>query len=62
MVECVCRQGYLTVYEQADEGGWCCSVPDLPGIFAWGTDRQEAQRRVEEAIDLSAKRSSLSFR
>lgn len=52
MVECVCRQGYVAVYEQAAEGGWSCRVPDLPEVLAWGNYRQEAQQRIEEAIDL----------
>ncbi len=41
-VEGVCRQRYVAVYEQADDGGWSCRVPSFPEVFAW--ERTDSRR------------------
>jgi predicted RNase H-like HicB family nuclease len=42
---------YVVVFEQAEEGGWGAYLPDLPGVVALGTTRQEAADRIHEAVD-----------
>ena len=49
---------YVVVYEQADDGGWGASMPDLPGVFALGTTRDEVTSRIEEAAVLYAEMMS----
>jgi predicted RNase H-like HicB family nuclease len=41
---------YVVIYEQAEDGGWGAYLPDLPGVVALGTTRQEAAARIEEAL------------
>jgi predicted RNase H-like HicB family nuclease len=41
---------YLVVYEQSDDGGWGALSPDVEGVFALGTSREEAERRMAEAL------------
>jgi predicted RNase H-like HicB family nuclease len=41
---------YLVIYEQAQDGGWGAYLPDLPGVVALGKTRDEAMRRIEEAL------------
>jgi predicted RNase H-like HicB family nuclease len=33
--------------EQEDDGRWIAEVPELPGVLAYGTTRQEAVERVQ---------------
>jgi predicted RNase H-like HicB family nuclease len=33
--------------EREDDGRWIAEVPDLPGVLAYGTTRDEAQARVQ---------------
>jgi predicted RNase H-like HicB family nuclease len=33
--------------EQEDDGRWLAEVPDLPGVLAYGQQRQEAIDRVQ---------------
>lgn len=33
--------------EREDDGRWIAEVPDLPGVMAYGTSRDEAVARVE---------------
>jgi predicted RNase H-like HicB family nuclease len=33
--------------EEEEDGRWIAEVPDLPGVLAYGTDRAEAQARVQ---------------
>ena len=42
---------YVVVFEQAEEGGWGADPPDLPGVVALGTTRQQAADRIHEAVD-----------
>lgn len=41
---------YLVIYEQADDGGWGAYLPDLPGVVALGTTRDEVAERIKEAL------------
>ncbi len=41
---------YVVIYEQAADGGWGSYLPDLPGVVALGKTRDEAARRIEEAL------------
>ena len=49
---------YVVVYEQADDGGWGASLPDLPGVFALGATRDEVTARITEAVALYAEMMS----
>ena len=33
--------------EREDDGGWLADVPALPGVMAYGADREEALRAVQ---------------
>ena len=41
---------YLVIYEQADDGGWGAHAPDVEGVFALGTTREEAEARMTDAL------------
>jgi predicted RNase H-like HicB family nuclease len=41
---------YVVIYEQAEDGGWGAYLPDLPGVVALGTSREEAAARIKEAL------------
>ncbi len=41
--------GYAVVIEHEGDA-WGAYVPDLPGCVATGTDREEVERRIREAI------------
>ncbi|MGH9056182.1 MAG: type II toxin-antitoxin system HicB family antitoxin [Acidimicrobiales bacterium] len=41
--------GYAVVIEHEGEA-WGAYVPDLPGCVATGTNREEVERRIREAI------------
>jgi predicted RNase H-like HicB family nuclease len=41
---------YLVVYEKADDGGWGAHSPDVDGVFALGSTREEAESRMAEAL------------
>ena len=41
---------YVVIYEQAPDGGWGAYLPDLPGVYALGTSRDEVEARIEEAV------------
>ena len=45
---------YVVIYEQAEDGGWGAYLPDLPGVVALGATREEAARRIQEALDAYA--------
>ena len=42
---------YVVVFERADDGGWGAYLPDLPGVVALGTSRDEVAARIQEALD-----------
>jgi predicted RNase H-like HicB family nuclease len=46
---------YVVVYERADEGGWGAYLPDLPGVVALGTSREEVTAGIREAVDTYAR-------
>jgi predicted RNase H-like HicB family nuclease len=41
---------YVVIYEQADDGGWGAYLPDVPGVVALGTTRDEVAERIQEAL------------
>jgi predicted RNase H-like HicB family nuclease len=45
---------YVVIYEQADDGGWGAYLPDLPGVVAIGTMREEVAERIQEALSAYA--------
>ena len=45
---------YIVIFEEAQDGGWGASVPDLPGVVALGRTREEAADRIQEALDAYA--------
>jgi predicted RNase H-like HicB family nuclease len=34
-------------FEQEEDGRWLAEIPALPGVMAYGADRQEARSKVE---------------
>jgi predicted RNase H-like HicB family nuclease len=45
---------YMVVFERAEDGGWGAYLPDLPGVVALGTSREEVGDRIREAVDAYA--------
>jgi len=45
---------YVVIFERADDGGWGAYLPDLPGVAALGTTRDEVSDRIREAVDAYA--------
>ena len=41
--------GYRVIFTQY-HGTWSASSPDMPGVFAGGATRDEAEQRIREAI------------
>ena len=41
---------YVVIYEQAEDGGWGAYLPDVPGVVALGTTREEVSAGIEEAL------------
>ncbi len=41
---------YTVVFESAEEGGYCVSVPSLPGCHTHGDTLEEAREHAKEAI------------
>ena len=41
--------GYRVIFTQY-RGAWSASSPDVPGVFAGGATRDEAEQRIREAI------------
>ena len=41
---------YLVIFEQAEDGGWGAYLPDLPGVVALGSSREEVTSRIREAL------------
>ncbi len=46
---------YVVIYERAEDGGWGAYLPDLPGVVALGSTREEVSRRIREAVDAYAR-------
>jgi len=47
---------YLVIYDRADDGGWGAHAPDIDGVFAVGTSREEVEARMAEALPAHLKR------
>lgn len=45
---------YMVVIERAEDGGWGAYLPDVPGVVALGTTRDEVSLRIREALDAYA--------
>lgn len=45
---------YVVIYEQDQDGGWGAYIPDLPGVVALGTTRDEVSGRIREALTVYA--------
>jgi predicted RNase H-like HicB family nuclease len=45
---------YVVIFERAEDGGWGAYLPDLPGVVALGTTREEVGERIQEALDAYA--------
>jgi predicted RNase H-like HicB family nuclease len=41
---------YVVIFEQAEDGAWGAYIPDLPGVVALGTTREEVGGRISEAL------------
>jgi predicted RNase H-like HicB family nuclease len=41
---------YVVIYEQAEDGEWGAYLPDVPGVIALGTTREEVTSGIEEAL------------
>lgn len=41
---------YLVIYERGEDGGWGAHSPDVEGVFALGDSRDQAERRMREAL------------
>jgi predicted RNase H-like HicB family nuclease len=49
---------YVVVFERAEDGGWGAYLPDLPGVVALGSSREEVADRIREALDAYAREMS----
>jgi len=45
---------YLVVHERAEDGGWGAYLPDVAGVVALGSTREEVAERIQEALDAYA--------
>lgn len=43
---------YPVIFEEAEEGGYNVSVPDIPGVFTCGDDMAESIEMAEDAIEM----------
>jgi len=43
---------YSVIYEEAPEGGYLVSIPALPGCHTQGETIEEAEKNIQEAIEL----------
>jgi predicted RNase H-like HicB family nuclease len=41
---------YVVIYERAEDGGWGAYLPDLPGVVALGSTRDEVADGIREAV------------
>ena len=41
---------YLVIYERGEDGGWGAHSPDVEGVFALGSTREEVESRMLEAL------------
>jgi predicted RNase H-like HicB family nuclease len=45
---------YVVIFERAEDGGWGAYLPDLPGVVALGSTREEVAAGIQEALDAYA--------
>jgi predicted RNase H-like HicB family nuclease len=45
---------YVVVFERAEDGGWGAYLPDLLGVVALGSSREEVAEGIREAVDADA--------
>jgi predicted RNase H-like HicB family nuclease len=45
---------YVVIFERAEDGGWGAYLPDVPGVVALGTSREEVADLIQEALDAYA--------
>jgi len=50
---------YVVIYERAEDGGWGAYLPDLPGVVALGTTRDEVEERIKEAVGAYAREMAI---
>ena len=43
---------YPVIFEEAEEGGYNVSVPDIPGTFTCGDDMAESLEMAEDAMEM----------
>ncbi len=43
---------FTVIYEEAPDGGYVVSVPTLPGCHTQGETFEEAEKNIQEAIEL----------
>jgi antitoxin HicB len=43
---------FSVIYEEAPEGGYAAFVPSLPGCHTQGETIEEAEKNIQEAIEL----------
>ena len=41
---------YLVIYERGDDGGWGAHSPDVDGVIALGSTREEVEARMRDAL------------
>lgn len=52
-MEVFMRYVYPAVFEEAEEGGYNVSVPDIPGVFTCGDDMADAIFMAEDVIAMT---------
>ena len=45
---------YVVIFERAEDGDWGAYLPDLPGVVALGSSREEVAAGIQEALDAYA--------
>ncbi len=46
---------YVVIFERAEDGGWGAYLPDLPGVVALGSTRDEVSEHIHEAVEAYAR-------
>jgi predicted RNase H-like HicB family nuclease len=42
---------YIVIYEQGEDG-WGAYSPDIPGVYAAGSTREQVEQRMAEALPM----------
>ena len=40
------RSTFVVLFDREEDGRWIADIPKLPGVLAYGSTKQEAQRKV----------------